>query len=354
MSLESTIEELAILGLYPAPASSLPANAVVIDAVTGLFETPAGGAIVDASVATMTDLILLTDDAIYGGTSIIVENPADNISNYFPAKAYRMNSRWYLENGEALLYAAAPRTRYTWPAAAWVPGTLSSGGVGLTVIDGGATLHALTAANQTTSLTTYVYISGSTGAGTVDWPIGPMQLSAIPTTNDLTVVYPYDANLRTPIITPIGAGVLSAVEVARIAIPPLSASGGYEVLLSVKNFIITTEHRCKIWACAAGTTLATLYGQTAPVTGLLNNVNDATAAPIGVRAGLQNAGATNVNTSVGAYVSTTGLGLGTGAVGYAVPALQTNVPTELVITFESSNGIDITMELVNLIVKWRY
>lgn len=343
------------MAIIQRPSGTILGNTVVIDAVTGLPETYAGDPVVEASVTTMADLVLLTDDAIYGGTSIIIENPADNISNYFPAKAYRMNSRWYLENGEALLYAVAPRTRYTWPAAAWVPASKASAAAGAqTTISGGATLHALTAANQVTGLTTYVYISGSTGAGTVDWPIGPMKLIGIPNTTDLTLLYPYDANLRLPVITPIGAGVLSGIEVARIAIPPLSTFGGYEILLGIKNFIAANEHRCRVWACATGTTLATLYGQTAPITGLLANVNDASATPLGVRAGLQNAGATNVNTSVGAYVSTTGLGLGTGAVGYAVPALQTNVPTELVVTFESASGVDITMELVSLMIKWRY
>jgi len=329
---------------------SLPTNAVVVDAVTGLFETADGNPIADGFVDNMTDLIALTD-AAYDDQTMIVKNPADNVENYFPAEAFRMNSRWYLKSGSALLYAKAFSKRHTWPAATWVAGTLSAGGAGETVIDGGATLHALTAANQTTGLTTYIYISGSTGAGSIDWPVGWIQLTAIPTTNDLTVLYPHDANLRTPVITKIGDGL---TEVLRIAVPPLSEIGGFEGIVGVKNYVAANEHRCKVWACATGTTLATLAAQSLPATGLLMNANDAAATTQGTRFGMQNRGATNVNVLVGTSTSATGLGAGTGGVAYPLPAIQTNVPTELVVTFESGTGVDITMELVSFIVNWRY
>lgn len=332
-------------------SGTIPDNTVVVDAVTGLFETYAGDPIADGFVDTMVDLIALTD-AAYDDQSMMVKNPADNIENYFPAEAFRMNSRWYLKNGSALLYAKAFSKRHTWPAATWVAGTLSSAAAGAqTIIDGGATAHALTTANQTTGLTTYVYISGSTGAGSIDWPIGWIQLTDIPTANDLTVLYPYNANLRTPIITKIGDGL---TEVLRIAVPPLSDIGGFEGLVSVKSYIAANEHRCKVWACAAGTTLATLAAQSLPVTGLLSNANDAAATTQGTRFGMQNRGATNVNVLVGTSTSATGLGAGTGGVAYPLPAIQTNVPTELVVTYESATGVDITMELVSFIVNWRY
>jgi hypothetical protein len=401
MSLDQTIEDLTILGLYPATAAggadgntvlygtaapttegvdgnfyirtttsflygpkaggtwpagvsmigTLPSNAVVVNPVTGLFETNAGASIADAFVDTMTDALLLTG-ATYDDQSLIVKNPADNVANYFPAKLFRMNSRWYIENGTATLYAGAFSKRHTWPAATWVAGTLSSAAAGAqTTIDGGATLHALTAANQTTGLTTSIYISGSTGLGSIDWPIGWMPLAAIPNVNDLTVLYPYNANLRTPVITAINGG---ATEVLRIAIPQLSALGGIDGMVSVKNYIAANEHRFKVWICAAGTTVATLIAQTLPVTGLLASTNDTTASTVGTRFGMQNFGATNINVLAGTSTSATGLGLGTASAAYPLPGVQTNVPTELVVTFESSTGVDITMELVSLIVNWRY
>ena len=331
---------------------SLPTNAVVVDAVTGLFGTADGNPIADGFVNTMTDLIALTG-ATYDDQSMMVKNPADNLDNYFPAEAFRMNSRWYLKNGSALLYAKAFSKRHTWPAAAWTPGTplVSAAAGAQTRIPGGATLHALTTANQTTGLTTYIYISGSTGAGSVDWPVGWIQLTDIPSTTDLTVLYPYNANLRTPVITKIGDGL---TEVLRIAVPPLSEIGGFEGLVSTKSYVAANEHRCKVWACAAGTTLATLAAQSLPVTGLLANANDAAATTQGTRFGMQNRGATNVNVLVGTSTSATGLGAGTGGVAYPLPAIQTNVPTELVVTYESATGVDITMELVSFVVNWRY
>lgn len=342
-------------GVWPAGVSmigTMPSNAVVIDAVTGLFETEAGDPIADAFVDNMTDLIALTGTT-YDDQTILIKNPADNVDNYFPAEAFRMNSRWYLKNGSALLYAKAFSKRHTWPAATWVAGALSSAAAGAqTTIDGGATAHALTAANQTDSpLVTYVYISGSTGAGSIDWPVGWIQLTGVPSANDLTVLYPYNANLRTPVITKIGDGL---TEVLRITVPPLSEIGGFEGLVGVKNYIAANEHRCKVWACAAGTTLATLAAQSLPVTGLLANANDAAATTQGTRFGMQNRGATNVNVLVGTSTSATGLGAGSGAAAYPLPAIQTNVPTELVVTFESGTGVDITMELVSFIVHWRY
>ena len=340
-------------GVWPAGVSmigTMPPEAIVLDAVTGLFETYVGDPIADAFVNTMTDLIALTG-ATYDDQSMTVKNPANNVENYFPADAFRMNSRWYLKNGSSLLYAKAFSKRHTWPAAAWTPGSLSPGGTGETIIDGGATAHALTAANQTTGLTTYIYISGSTGLGSIDWPVGWIRLVDVPTINDLTVLYPYDANLRTPVITKIADGL---TEVLRIAVPPLAEYGGFEGLVSVKSYVAANEHRCKVWACAAGTTIATLAAQTLPVTGLLSSANDAAATTQGTRFGMQNRGATNVNVLVGTSTSATGLGAGTGAAAYPLPAIQTNVPTELVVTFESATGVDITMELVSFIVNWRY
>ena len=342
-------------GVWPAGVSmigTMPSNGVVIDAVTGLFKTNAGVPIAEGFVDNMTDLVALTGTT-YDNQSMIVKNPANNIENYFPAKAFRMNSRWYLENGSSLLYAKAFSKRHTWPAAVWTPGTplVSAAAGAQTRIPGGATLHALTTANQTTGLTTYIYISGSTGAGSIDWPVGWIQLPDIPSTTDLTVLYPYNANLRTPVITKIGDGL---TEVLRIAVPPLSEIGGFEGLVSTKSYVAANEHRCKVWACAAGTTLATLAAQTLPVTGLLMNANDTAATTQGTRFGMQNRGATNVNVLAGTSTSATGLGAGTGGVAYPLPAIQTNVPTELVVTYESATGVDITMELVSFIVNWRY
>ncbi len=344
------------MATFPGSNSSgggtIPDNAVVVNATTGLLETYGGDPLADGFVNTMTDLIALTD-AAYDDQSMMVKNPADNVENYFPAEAFRMNSRWYLKNGSALLYAKAFSKRHTWPAAAWTPTTpLASAAAGAqTTIPGGAA-HALTNANQVTGLTTYIYISGSTGAGSIDWPVGWIQLTDCSVANDLTVLYPYNANLRTPVITKIGGGL---TEVLRIAVPPLSEIGGFEGLVSTKSYVAANEHRCKVWACAAGTTLATLAAQSLPVTGLLANANDAAATTQGTRFGMQNRGATNVNVLVGTSTSATGLGAGaTSSVAYPLPAIQTNVPTELVVTYESATGIDITMELVSFIVNWRY
>lgn len=324
--------------------------------VSGLLVDKNSIPLTESSVNKMSDLILLTDP-IYDGMSILVKNPGNNVSNYFPARAFRMNSRWYLENGDALYYAKAPRLRTTWPAAAWGAGTITkaTAAAGAQTQLTSTAAHALTTANQVTLGNTYVYVAGSTGAGSVDWTVGWTKITAITDLgNDFTLLHPYNINLRTPVITCIGAGILSAVEALRIPIPPFSDIGGYDALVSVKNYIAANEHRAKVWACAAGTSLATLFAQSLPVTGLLNNVNDVAASPLGFRCGLQNAGATNLNVATGAIVSATGLGLGTGAAGYSTPNIQTNVPTELVVTFESGTGVDITMELVSLIIRWRY
>ena len=357
------------MATFPGQGGSggtIPANTVMVDAVTGLFETQAGAAIVEASVTTMADLILLTG-ATYDDTSILVKNPANNVSNYFPAKAFRMNSRWYLENGDALLYAKAPRQRFTWPAAVWNNGGLAravSGlGAGHTKLTGTAG-HALTTAAQITAGDTYVYISGSVAAtGTIDWPVGWIKLTAITDVgNDLTVLYPYDANLKEPVIAEIGAA--SKAPALVISIPPLAEHGGYEVYLSGKNIVAANEHRLAAYAAAVGTTITQLYAQdavilavvvpAAPVSGRMIFANDTAAAPTGVRGGLQNVGATNVNITVGPPISTSGSGIGTGLTTYNAPALQTNVPTELIITVESATGIDITMELAAVTVRWRY
>lgn len=81
---------LEVNGVPIVISGSMPSNAVVIDAVTGLFETYSGDQIAEAFVDTMIDALALTG-AAYDDQSLIVKNAGNNLSNYFPVEIFRMN-----------------------------------------------------------------------------------------------------------------------------------------------------------------------------------------------------------------------------------------------------------------------
>lgn len=304
-----------------------------------------GNVLIDQYVSTILDLPSATDVNNTGRT-ITSLNPAGAVAGFFPTDMYCANSRWYTKNGRALLNVAYPKLRITFPAAAWnnTGLTVGSASAGAAVLLTGGAGHALTTANQITAGNTYIYISGSTGAGSLDWTVGWYKLIAITDVgNDLTVDRAYNSNLRQPIVADIG----TEVPAARISIPPLSESGGFEIFNVVKNTVAANEHRWRIRYGAAG--VATASGVE------IFNVNDVAASIIAFRAGLQNTGSTTTNISLGPVTgSNSGIGASS-ATTYATPNISNGTAnTDLLITAISGNGVDITMELVAYNIVWWY
>lgn len=331
---------------------SLPSNAVLIDPVTGLFKTQAGDSIAEGFVDTMVDALLLTGGA-YDDQSLVVKNPGGNVSNYFPTKLFRLNSDWRTL-GRSVLYKEVPRLRVTWPADAWDAGSFSktsmdSGNQVLVESNPTTALHALTQAVQVTgggSLGgSYVYITGSTGAGTVDWQVGLVKIADIPSDYGLTLIHPFNAGLRTPVFAT--SGTSSPIIVRRISAPPLSINGGFEVTCTGQNTKNTNQHKLRVRYGAAGCTIASgsnIIGDTSTST---------LASPFHHRCGIMNAGSTSVNVTTGPIDDADGWAYGTSGDVYGAYAVSNgSANTDILICLESSNAADIVMELVAVEVEW--
>lgn len=344
-------------GVWPAGVSmigTMPSNAVVIDPVTGLFKTQAGDSIAEGFVDTMLDALLLTG-ADYDDQSLIVKNPGDNVSNYFPVELFRMNSDWRTL-GRPPLYKEVPRLRVTWPADTWdaggftlTPAGSPSGSKVLVESNPTTNLHGLTQATQVTGGGalggSYVYVRGSTGAGTVDWTPGLVQIDDVAANGyGITLKHPHVAGLRTPVFAT--AGTSSPIIIKRISAPPLSINGGFEVISTGQNTKNSNQHKLRVRYGAAGCDIASsfLIGDTS---------TSSLASPFHHRCGIMNAGSTSVNVTTGPIEDADGWAYGTSGDVYGVYAVSNgSANTDILICLESSNAADIVMELVAIEVEW--
>lgn len=344
-------------GVWPAGVSmtgTLPSNAVVVDPVTGQFETVAGAPIAEGFVDTVVDLITLIGSA-YDNHKLIVKNPGDNLSNYFPAELFRMNSEWHTLGGISTLYIETPRQRITWPAETWDDGnfsiTTSGGGAHTLITSLTSAKVGLTSAVQLPASTpaSYVYVIGSTGAGSEDWPIGLVQIVSMdaavyPGGDYLVLDYPWTPQLRQPVFA--CGGVTSPIVIRRISIPPLSSIGGFESLLEGKNTKNSNQHKYTVRYGASGVAIGSAVLVADSSTSTLDAV-------VRNRGGINNAGSTSVNITTGPIDDIDGWGFGGSGTTYGAYAIPNGAAnTDLLVCMETSNGADIVMELVSIQVNW--
>lgn len=321
----------------------------VLRLINGLPTDMLGNKLVDLSVPTMTDLLAL-NTTTYDKQKIIVENPANLISRYFPSEFFCSNGGFKMLGGLNMHTEYTPRFRVTWPGIAWNDGTfdlISAAGGAQTTISANpnTNLHGLTLANQITAAgNSSIYISGSTGAGSVDWPIGWMMLTDVPTTYGLTVLYPYNAALRTPIITDLNI----ETPLLRIPMPKFSNTymGWFEYEFIFKNYV------------AAGVRTRIRYGDSGMATTAgteIFNINDAGASLTSMKGRVTNTGTIGKNilstTAINNVAATAVLAAG---VPVATDIDNVTNSTDLLYTCIAPSGADVVHELIQYNVKWRY
>lgn len=317
----------------------VPSSVLVYDPATGLI-TVNGSTLVDTAVAGIGNL---PSAVTYDGNSVVVKNPAGNTSNYFPVDMYAMNSRWFIKGGKSLLHVNYPKRRHCFPAVVWNNGglTLASAAAGAQTKLTGTLGHALTTANQITAGDTYVYVSGSTGAGTVDWTVGWYKVTAITDAgNDFTVLRAYDANLKEPVISETG----TETEGYRFLLPPLSITGGFEIFVLTKNSTNATEHKTRVRYGANGAAIGSM-------TEIMGS-NDTNLQVVSFRAGMQNAGSNTVQVGMGGTSDVDGWGVG--GTSYAAPTIDnSSAVTDIAVTMSVASN-DSTIEIVAYRCDWWY
>ena len=320
----------------------------IIHLVGGLPTDMDGNRLVDLSVLTMTDLQAL-NTTTYDKQKILVENPGNLISKYFPSEFYCSNGGFKMVGGINTYTEATPRFRVTWPATTWNDGTFdrtsAAAGAQTTVSANPTTnVHGLTLANQVTAGNTYVYISGSNGIGSIDWPIGWMLVTDVPTAYGLTLAQTYNSELKSPIISDMN----TESPVLRIPMPKFSNTymGFFEFDFLYKNYV------------SAGLRTRIRYGVTGVAVSAgveVNNMNDATAGLTSIRGRVANAGAIGKNISCAPAVNNAApTGYLAGASPIATDVDNVTNSTDLLYTCIAPTGIDVVHELLQYSIRWRY
>lgn len=185
----------------------------------------------ETEIDSWIDLLATYPPGANSGLTALVRNIADNAVG-FPCEAWSDGTKWNVLHGEALLAKGAPNIKLTVPASTWVGTYTLSAGAGANSAKTklvGAGNHGLTNA---VAANAHIRVTGTTGAGTVDWIPGLYKLLLVADGGgELTLDYPYSASLRQPIF----ALENTEMELVRINVPPLSADGVLRWMMTVDN-----------------------------------------------------------------------------------------------------------------------
>lgn len=277
-----------------------------------------------ALTATAATYVGKTAQCLNPGNNVVVANDRRTVRGR-PALIFSNpdSGRWECADGEMLLVRDAPAIvsgaiafDVTCPAATWV-GTYTfataNGGLETKVTSAGAGAHGLSATN----LGAMIEVTAGTG-----WTPGLYKLTVIEAAGDeLTIDHPYAGGLGQPTFTLIN-GSSAEIVLKRIKIPALSVDGGIRWNCTFDCTGVTSK-RPRVRYGAAGVAVASAVEY-------FNMTTDTAGNTETFNGGFDNRGVTDSQIAQHSFASSSGTG--TSANSPTVSTIESNVPTDFLIT----------------------